>query len=99
MKLTREQVLNGYKKSREIIKQTGEKVKIITEPKTIEWKGHKFDLEKGHRVIDVDDTTLARIMYMDIIMLQAYASGIITLDDVHNVTEEDKQCLELQVNL
>lgn len=89
MEMSKEQILNGYRKKCELLKSLGGREKRITEDRTIKWKSVEFDLKNGWVVPDTSDENLAKMMHMDNIIFKRWASKTdITFSEIEKIIAE-----------
>lgn len=75
-------LLDSYKKMLEMIRDSDFKMKSLEVDKTYKYGEYEKNVSAGSSIWDCDDDTMAKILFMQSKVDQAYKGGIITLNDI-----------------
>lgn len=88
MAVDKERVLDGFRKSRELIKSTGGKEITITEDKKVKFGKNEYELYKGWVMPDLSDEDLAKILCVETMVTKMLLSKEIAYDDIIRISSE-----------
>lgn len=88
MAVDKERVLEGFRKSRELIKSANGKEITINEDKIVSFGKNSYELYKGWVMPELSDEDLARILCVENMVTKMLLNKEISYDDIIRISTE-----------